>query len=227
MVSENPEDVEFQAEASQESEEQSCQNSESEEIGSFPARLRQAIGDKSIRAFARECGFSDSVLRQYLSGQSEPTRPALIAIARTAGVQIAWLVSGQVPDLSARYECVEDESDLLFAKSFVKKKFGSTGLLKQNYMYDESMEPTIQWGDPILVDTGQREPSVIGHGIYMMYLFRQILVKRVQRISPTQLRIISDNPIYPSFIVEQDYLKQNESLLGRVILYARPLIKVK
>ncbi|MGB7316182.1 MAG: hypothetical protein WA939_24880, partial [Nodosilinea sp.] len=46
------------------------------EVDQFPVRLKQAVGDKSIRGFARECGFSDTVLRQYLNGQSEPTRPA-------------------------------------------------------------------------------------------------------------------------------------------------------
>lgn len=64
------------------------------EIGRFPDRLKQAIGGKSIRAFARETGLSETVLRQYLTGQSEPTRPALIVIARTASVNVAWLATG-------------------------------------------------------------------------------------------------------------------------------------
>lgn len=65
-----------------------------EEIGRFPDRLKQAITGKSVRAFARESGLSETVLRQYLTGQSEPTRPALIAIARTASVSVEWLATG-------------------------------------------------------------------------------------------------------------------------------------
>jgi transcriptional regulator with XRE-family HTH domain len=64
------------------------------ELGRFPERLRKAIGARSVRSFASECGMSDTVLRQYLSGKSEPSRIALIAIAREASVRIEWLVSG-------------------------------------------------------------------------------------------------------------------------------------
>lgn len=72
---------------------------EPKELGSegdegFPARLRQVMGTKSIRAFARESGLSDTVLRQYLAGQSEPTRPAIIAMARAARVNVGWLAVG-------------------------------------------------------------------------------------------------------------------------------------
>ncbi len=64
-------------------------------LGSFPARLQQAIGDRSVRSFASDCGMSDTVVRQYLSGKSEPTRPAIIAIARVSGCSIEWLLTGE------------------------------------------------------------------------------------------------------------------------------------
>ncbi len=67
------------------------------ELGSFPDRLQKAVGDKSVRSFAAECGMSDTVVRQYLSGKSEPTRPAIIAIARVAGCSIEWLLTGEGP----------------------------------------------------------------------------------------------------------------------------------
>lgn len=68
--------------------------SEQSELDDFPRRLKQAMGNNSIRGFARNCGFSDTVLRQYLNGQSEPTRPVLLAMARTANVSLEWLASG-------------------------------------------------------------------------------------------------------------------------------------
>ena len=66
-----------------------------DEPDDFPSRLKKVVGDKSIRSFARECGFSDTVLRQYLSGNSEPTRPVLLAIAHAADVSLEWLAAGQ------------------------------------------------------------------------------------------------------------------------------------
>lgn len=65
------------------------------ELGSFPARLQQVIGSRSVRSFAGDCGMSDTVVRQYLSGKSEPTRPAIIAIARISGCSIDWLMTGE------------------------------------------------------------------------------------------------------------------------------------
>lgn len=60
----------------------------------FISRLENIIGDESIRAFARRAEISDGALRQYLSGKSEPTRPALIKLANAAGVNLTWLITG-------------------------------------------------------------------------------------------------------------------------------------
>lgn len=63
----------------------------------FPDRLKMAIGEKSARSFALQCGLSPTVMHQYLSGKSEPTRPAIIAIANTAEVNPGWLLTGDGP----------------------------------------------------------------------------------------------------------------------------------
>lgn len=79
------------------------------ELGRFPDRLKQAIGEQSIRAFATECDISDTVLRQYLSGKSEPTRLILLRIAQLAHVSLDWLVSGygQMHYYRSRAEAME------------------------------------------------------------------------------------------------------------------------
>ncbi|MDD5171217.1 MAG: S24 family peptidase [Syntrophales bacterium] len=61
----------------------------------FPERLREVIGERSIREFAEKCTLSDTVLRQYLNGKSEPTRPVIIAITQSAGVRLEWLATGE------------------------------------------------------------------------------------------------------------------------------------
>lgn len=68
-----------------------------EEVERFPERLKLAIGKISARAFALQCGMSSTVMHQYLTGKSEPTRLALIAIAHTAGVYLEWLITGEGP----------------------------------------------------------------------------------------------------------------------------------
>lgn len=65
------------------------------EIEDFPHRLKFAIGKGSARAFALQCGLSPSGMHQYLTGKSEPTRLALIAMAHAAGVNLEWLITGE------------------------------------------------------------------------------------------------------------------------------------
>ena len=133
---------------------------EKAELDDFPNRLKKAIGDNSIRGFARSCGFSDTVLRQYLNGQSEPTRPALLAIARSADVSLEWLAGGQA---SSHLESGEGKNylykdPLAFETDWLKSEFPNSlenSLLTQ--VPDESMEPTLMTGDLVLADTSHRD----------------------------------------------------------------------
>lgn len=60
----------------------------------FPARLRDLIGDRSVRSFSRRSGVSEGTLRGYLSGKTKPTAPKLAALARAGGTSMAWLAMG-------------------------------------------------------------------------------------------------------------------------------------
>lgn len=64
------------------------------EQASFRQRLREALGGRSVNSFAKQVPVSQSVMRQYLIGESEPTRPVVLAIARAAGVSPSWLAFG-------------------------------------------------------------------------------------------------------------------------------------
>ena len=193
----------------------------------FPTRLKQAIGKKSIRAFARECGLSDTVLRQYLSGQSEPTRPVLLTIARVADVGLEWLVAGKpspgevAEGLLERYLYREA---LAFEKDWLKTQFpiAPDDLLLAS-VKDDSMEPTLYPGDVILVDTTYREPEAIVHGIYVLQLESRILVKRLQYLMGNTLRVLSDNPIYESFSIDLSGDASGLSIMGKVIWFGRTL----
>ncbi len=59
-------------------------------------RIRDAIGDEPVAAFARRCGFGESLLRKYLQG-SEPSATNLAKIADAAGVTVDWLATGRGP----------------------------------------------------------------------------------------------------------------------------------
>jgi phage repressor protein C with HTH and peptisase S24 domain len=65
--------------------------------GRFSERLHQLLGKRSARSFALEAGLSVQSFHKYTSGTSEPTRPVILAIAKTAGVNVEWLINGTGP----------------------------------------------------------------------------------------------------------------------------------
>lgn len=64
----------------------------------------------------------------------------------------------------------------------------------------DSMEPTLQPGQRVLVDTGDRTPSP--PGVFVVWDGLGLVVKRVQVLAhsePTRVRISSDNPKYEAY----------------------------
>lgn len=199
------------------------------EVDQFPARLKQAVGEKSIRGFARDCGFSDTVLRQYLNGQSEPTRPALLAIARTADVSVEWLATGQpVGETKDSSKASADQyiykNPLAFETEWLQGEFpNSFENLLLTQVVDESMEPTLKVGDLVLVDTHDRDLETISHGIYLLKLDNRVFVKRLQYIADNTLKVLSENPAYETFSIQLSSKSAGLSIMGRVVWFGRKL----
>lgn len=195
------------------------------ELDDFPSRLKKAVGENSIRGFARSCGFSDTVLRQYLNGQSEPTRPALLAIARSAGVSLEWLVGGQATFLEGRgNEQYVYKDPLAFRTDWLDGEFpNSFEHLFLTKVPDESMEPTLMTGDLILVDASYRDPEAIAHGLFLFKLENRILIKRLQYLPGKIFRVLSDNPAYEAFSLDATSKSNELSIMGRVVWFGRRL----
>ncbi|MGF1725668.1 S24 family peptidase [Photobacterium nomapromontoriensis] len=71
-----------------------------EGIAHFSARLKELIGNESIRSFGEKVGITDSGLRKYLPpNNSKPTFDKLVAIADYKGVRLEWLATGNGPKL--------------------------------------------------------------------------------------------------------------------------------
>lgn len=69
-------------------------SSSSNQVEGFSDRLKFVIGDESVNSFANKCGFSEGMLRKYLTG-SIPGFDKVIAIAEAADVSIDWLAKGK------------------------------------------------------------------------------------------------------------------------------------
>lgn len=189
-------------------------------------------------ALARAAGLHPGTIQKYASG-GEPLRPALVAIARAAGVSVEWLATGEGPMRSEletereklgeyifvpRYNVraaagagavINDErvvDHLAFKSEWVHRALGAdpARLLLIEAMGD-SMAPTIDDGDLLLVCT--REPHFRDDGVYLIRRDQGLSVKRLRRRPGGAMVISSDNPNYGSDEIPADQV----DLVGRVI----------
>lgn len=65
-----------------------------DQINRFGERLKIAMNGMSNNAFAKLCGWSEKVIRNYLNGESFPSLDRLVVIANVSGCSIGWLASG-------------------------------------------------------------------------------------------------------------------------------------
>lgn len=80
--------------------------------------------------------------------------------------------------------------------------------------YGDSMAPTFNSGDMLLVDTGVTDLKL--DAVYVLECEGELFIKRVQRRLDGALVIRSDNPLYESFVMEPSELERLR-VLGRVV----------
>jgi transcriptional regulator with XRE-family HTH domain len=68
-----------------------------EEATTFAQRLKSVIGQCSMTSFAQQCNLSESAIRKYIRGDSEPTLQNLLVICEVGKVSLSWLATGK-PD---------------------------------------------------------------------------------------------------------------------------------
>lgn len=66
-----------------------------EGIESFPERLKELMGNKSIRSFGEEIDASEGGIRKWLNNTSRPSFDKVVRIARQYNVNLEWLSTGE------------------------------------------------------------------------------------------------------------------------------------
>ena len=82
----------------------------------------------------------------------------------------------------------------------------------------DSMEPTLEENDLVLIDRQQTEFA--REGIYVIRLDDMLMVKRLQRQPKGLIQIISDNFNYPPITLSNDY-GESFDILGKAIWFGR------
>ena len=190
-------------------------------------------------AVSSKSGQSVSSINNWLRG-TEPKFTALSDIVKATGYSFDWLATGEGPMhpgettvaadtdfLSApRYDAEAscgagafvDEAPVLnripFTKEFMNKKLGrndTKGLILLDARGD-SMEPTINDGGLIMVDT---DKTSLTSAIYAFSYDGALFVKRLNHL-PGAVEARSDNKEYPPFVIDKHDM-DNFRVIGRVV----------
>jgi phage repressor protein C with HTH and peptisase S24 domain len=207
----------------------------------FRGRLSQLIrAFGSVAMLARKVGVSDNAIYKWLAGRGQPSVANLVALARAARVSIEWLATGREAAPSGRASRrFANHSDYTFVPRYdVRVASGRGAVIRSEQVVDylafktewvyrrlnaeprnlllieavgDSMEPTLEDSDLILVDLG--EPRFKQDGIYVLRRDDELVVKRLQRRPDGKLIIRSDNPAYEPSVATRECL----GIIGRVI----------
>jgi phage repressor protein C with HTH and peptisase S24 domain len=161
-----------------------------------------ATGEGPEPAFAE----SDAISKRYDDEAGLPSRFVLLPHRPTAAAAGPPIPSEQ-PWLDGEYMALRQD----WVRNVVGLNPDKIGL---EVAVGDSMMPTINHGDLMLLDTSDK--TFAHFGVYVLQIGTERLVKRIQRKLDGSLTLISDNPNY-----ERDYLPAEKAavttVVGRVV----------
>lgn len=205
------------------------------------------LANGSKKQFAELTQKSASHIYKICRGTSRPSMAYMQKLYDDYQIDLTWLVTGeqgnntQVTGFNSRNnlvyapifdvdasagvgtEVTSESVDEYFAfnKNWLSKQLGvsSESLLFVNISGD-SMEPTLQDGDQILVDMTQQK--VHNEGIFLLQTETGLMAKRLKANARNTLQVTSDNPQYPNWEIRLDEQEFNP-VSGKVVWTARKL----
>lgn len=118
---------------------------------------------------------------------------------------------------------VEEETEVAewsLPRDYVRRTLSLRGnALAVIEVVGDSMEPTLQTGDKILVDLGDK--NIAMPGVFALYDGDATVVKRVEKVpgGVEIIHLISDNPLHSNYRVPAETV----NIAGRVVWYGRRL----
>ena len=200
-------------------------------------RAKKALGVKTDTALAAELGVAQSAIGGYNRRNTVPLEQC-IKIAERTGVSLDWLILGKGEMQGSTGGAAEfDDADAVWVPlydvevsagsgievygeriiqrvPFAKSWLHSEGLYARHLaclpVHGDSMEPTLQHGDIVLVN----HEKTRGDGVFVVRMGNALRVKRLQWLANGDLRISSDNPIYQTEQITPAELAGDFDILG-------------
>ncbi len=142
--------------------------------------------------------------------------PGILESATEAGIRVPMLSN----DASMGGGCDVQLDDVMtghltLTPNFVNEAIRPTGkdVLRFIHAYGDSMTPTLNSGDVLLVDTGIIEVKI--DGIYVLRAHDRLFVKRVRQRMDGKFEISSDNPTHKTVDILNG--EHDVSVIGRVV----------
>lgn len=216
----------------------------------FKNRLKTAMSGASNRAFADKCDISEGTLRRYLLGETYPPLDTLERIAGAAGVDFAWLATGQgvMPEGSGEAYTTGSElgKDFVLVPRYeVSASAGGGALVHSEQIVDHlafrsewvrsALDVSVKDLALISVKGDSMEPTlsngdlilvdtstkkVEDNAIYVLRYNGSLMVKRIQRKIDGSLIIKSDNLVYEPEMVSGEAVNELH-VVGRVVWSGR------
>ena len=84
----------------------------------------------------------------------------------------------------------------------------------------DSMSPEINEKDVLLINT---HDTALRHGIYVLRIHEDLIVKRVQMLFNNNIEIVSTNPVYRPIELNINDLPSDFAIIGRVLWFGRTM----
>lgn len=193
-------------------------------LGRNPAYIQQFVKRGSPRKLDED---DRAVLARYfgvdeaLIGGSPATRPARAPTTRRAApdlIAVPRLALGASAGLGSLQDDEAAAGALAFDARWLRALGGQPNMLSIIRVDGESMSPTLNHGDDIMVDRADAVTR-LREGIYVLRMDDVLMVKRVALGARRgQVSIRSDNPLYPTW---EDVEPERLIIVGRVIWTGR------
>lgn len=207
-------------------------------------RQLQKMKSVSIQDFSDQIEMPKGTVEKYLQLNRAPNSEFLAAVTDRFGVSASWILSGVGPmyladvaneeranapefvpipkftvSASAGNGIQNGPEDAVGHYAFDRRWLRQRGLKPDRLaiitVSGDSMEPKLRNQDMILVDLDQRSAS--DGKTYVIRIGDELLVKHIQRISPSSIDLISANATYPPRTVDLSKERDSVQIIGKVV----------
>ena len=195
----------------------------------FLERLLIASGGNYTK-FARQCGLKPSALRHYIERGGEPTRPVLLKIANSSGLNLRWLAEGVGPmrvdteekgllqfappnAANPSYQDILKTEHAKWFNELLELDPTTETRIRKYPVRSKSMSPTLEPGQFILVNEADQK---MRKGIFLL---REDSDPTIKRLFPNDglVMIQEDNPEAISEQLSLEELERRYKIVGRVV----------